>query len=316
MSKPKTATITATVQFTKYPRQTFDGSSFVILSVHEKGSAKSLTVKGEMMWDDLQDFRSSSPRKEVVFVGKWEDHPKWGKQLKFDGYHEFNAIGAGDINATAMTKFLIDNVDRLGAIGAASILSNRSVDAMVNALEDDPLSLVGLHKTLTNDSVMSLSSKWNRQRALMRTVSFFADFQITGIFPKKIFEEFGEAAVEIVKDNPYILMQKIENIGWKRADEISLKMGIAHSAPVRLRASLVYTLEQKCLQAGHCFMDRSTLVLAGKRLIKVATFRLDEVLDELLSTGDEVVQEEERIYLPQFLYVEQKVGEHVKRLLS
>ena len=316
MSKSKTATITATIQFTKYPRQTFDGSSFVILSVHEKDSAKSLTVKGEMMWDDLQDFRLSTPKKEVVFVGKWEDHPRWGKQLKFEGYHEFNAIGEGEINATAMTKFLTDNVDKLGAIGAASILSNRSVDELVSALEDDPKSLIGVHKTLTDNSVMSLSSKWNRQRALMRTVSFFADFQITGIFPKKIFEEFGEESIEIVKDDPYILIQKIENIGWKRADEISLKMGIAHSAPVRLRASLLYTLEQKCLQAGHCFMDRNSLVLAGKKLIKVATFRLDELLDELLSAGDKVVKEEERIYLPKFLYVEQKVSDHIKRLVS
>ena len=311
-----TDTVTATVEFVKYPRQTFSGSSFVILVVHEKGSAKSLTVKGEMMWDDLEDYRISFPKKEVIFTGKWEDHPKWGKQLKFDGYHEFNAIGAGDINATAMTKFLTESVDRLGAIGAASILANRSVDELVSALEDDPLLLVGLHKTLTHNSVMVLSAKWNRQRALMRTVSFFADFQITGIFPKKIFEEFGEASIEVVKDNPYILIQKIENIGWKRADEIALKMGIAHSAPVRMQAALVYTLEQKCLQAGHCFMDRSTLVLAGKRLIRVASFRLDEVLDELLSNGDEVVQEEERIYLPQFLYVEQKVSEHVRRLLS
>ena len=316
MPKSNIDTVTATVQFTKYPRQTFGGSSFVILVVHEKGSAKSLTVKGEMMWDDLQDFRQSNPKKEVIFTGKWEDHPKWGRQLKFDGYHEFNAIGAGDINATAMTKFLVESVDRLGAIGAANILFSRSVDELVSALEDDPLSLVGVHKTLTDDSVMVLSSKWNRQRALMRTISFFADFQITGIFPKKIFEEFGEAAIEIVKDNPYILIQKIENIGWKRADEIALKMGIAHSAPVRLRASLVYTLEQKCLQAGHCFMYRSNLVMAGKRLIKVASFRLGDVLDELLSTGDEVVQEEDRIYLPQFLYVEQKVDEHVRRLLS
>ena len=308
--------ITATVQFTKYPRIAFHGSSFVILSVHEKGSAKSLTVKGEMMWDDLQDFRLSTPKKEIVFVGKWEDHPKWGKQLKFDGYHEFNAIGEGDINVTALTRFLTDNVDGLGAIGAASVLSDYPVDVVVKALEHDPQSLIGAHKTLTDNAVMQLSSKWNRQRELMRTVSFFADFQITGIFPKKIFEEFGEASVEIVKDDPYILIQKIENIGWKRADEIALKMGIAHSAPVRLRASLVYTLEQKCLQAGHCFMDRSSLVLAGKKLIKVASFRLDEVLYDLLSTGDKVVQEEERIYLPQFLYVEQKVSDHIKRLLS
>ena len=316
MPRSNIATVIATVQFTKYPRQEFAGSSFVILTVREKDSAQSLTVKGEMMWDDLQDFRSSFPKKEVVFTGKWEDHPKWGRQLKFEGYHEFNAIGEGDINATAMTKFLVENVDKLGAIGAANILSIYPVDEMVRLLEDDPLLLVGVHKTLTNDSVMTLASKWSRQRALMRTVSFFADFQITGIFPKKIFEELGEGSVEIVKDDPYILIQKIENIGWKRADEIALKMGIAHSAPVRLRASLLYTLEQKCLQAGHCFMDRDSLVLAGKKLIKVAGFRLGEELDKLLNNGERVVQEEERIYLPKFLYVEQKVSDHIKRLVS
>ena len=93
MPRSKTDTITATVQFVKYPRIAFDGASFVILSVHEKGSAKSLTVKGEMMWDDLQDFRRF--KKEVIFVGKWEDHPKWGKQLKFDGYHEVQRYWGG-----------------------------------------------------------------------------------------------------------------------------------------------------------------------------------------------------------------------------
>ena len=63
-------------------------------------------------------------------------------------------------------------------------------------------------------------------------------------------------------------------------------------------------------------MDRESLVKAAKKLIKVAGHRIDEVLGELLDDGEKVIQEETRIYLPQFLYVEQKVSDHVKRMLS
>lgn len=308
--------VTATIQFIKFPRSAFTGSSFVILSVREKDSARATTVKGEIMWEDLQDYYQSDPRKEVIFTGKWEEHPKWGKQLKFEGYHEFNAISAGEINSTALSKFFIDNISGLGAVGASNIMLDAPVDELVRILEEDPKQLIGLHSKIDQKVALHLSTTWNNERALMRCISFFADFQITGVFPRKIFEEFGESAVETVKDNPYILIDKIENIGWKRADEIAIKMGIAHSAPVRMSAALLHSLKQMCLQAGHCFMDRESLVKAAKKLIKVAGYRIDVVLGELLEAGEKVIQEEDRIYLPQFLYVEQKVEEYVKRMIS
>ena len=307
--------LTATVDFVLFPRGPFEDSTFVIMAVREKGSHAKQTVKGEILWSDLSEYIER--KREITFTGEWETHHKYGKQLKFTGYHEFTAISGDDINPSAMAKFITENCDGIGSVGATEMIINAGgVGKLVEMLEEGAQQqLLLLHARLDDRLAIHLSDRWIRQRNLMKTISFFADFEITGVFPRKIFEAFGEAAVEIVKEDPYILIDEVENIGFKRADEIALKMGIARTAPVRMKAAVIFTIQESCYKAGNCFMYEAILLQACKKLTKVPSYRIGEALEELLEDGEKVEKDGLRIYLPEFLHTEIEVGEYIKRML-
>ena len=54
----------------------------------------------------------------------------------------------------------------------------------------------------------------------------------------RIFKTYGADAVEVMTENPYRLVRDIRGIGFKTADAIAMKLGIAKTAPIRVRAGI------------------------------------------------------------------------------
>ncbi len=117
-----------------------------------------------------------------------------------------------------------------------------------------------------------------------------------------------------MQENPYRLADDIWGIGFKTADTIAEKMGIEKDRFIRLRSGILYTLN-KLSENGHCYAVREQLIQAAVQLLEVEEAELEITLDEMLRT-EEVIREEEAIYLPPFFFSETGCAKRLLKLLA
>ena len=73
---------------------------------------------------------------------------------------------------------------------------------------------------------------------------FLSEYGITSRFAVRIFEEYGNKMYDILKTNPYKLAEDITGIGFRAADAIAAKVGIAPDSDFRVCAAILYALQQ------------------------------------------------------------------------
>ena len=85
----------------------------------------------------------------------------------------------------------------------------------------------------------------------------------------RIFKTYGNDAVQVMAENPYRLARDIRCIGFRTADAIAARLGIAPDAMIRLRAGLNYALLEGSGE-GHCGLPTAELLRLAGELLAVA----------------------------------------------
>lgn len=75
-------------------------------------------------------------------------------------------------------------------------------------------------------------------------VAFLTPHGITANRAVQFYREYGNKAMEIVKNHPYRLCE-IDGIGFRTADRIALNMGVSRLSPERVDEGILYTLKEQ-----------------------------------------------------------------------
>ena len=124
-------------------------------------------------------------------------------------------------------------------------------------------------------------------KANEETILFFLNNGISMDICHKIVATLGYNAVERVKENPYILMDKIERFGFIKNDAFALRLGIERHSQIRLRAVTLYVLKEVLYSTGDSYTDINILY---DQIIKY--LRDDEPLNKNLFINSLTVKEE------------------------
>lgn len=109
-----------------------------------------------------------------------------------------------------------------------------------------------------------------------------------------------EKCVAAIAQNPFELAYQVDYFGFARADEVRKAMGIAHDAPLRIEAGLLFELKSYG-DDGNMFgaTDFVRETAGGKRL-DVSTAQIVAALDRMASDHRLVFDARARAYLPCF----------------
>jgi len=189
----------------------------------------------------------------VVFEGKYEKTPKWGMQLKVAKYRPDL-----ELDAYGLMRFLATS-KRFKGVGdtRARELVDRFGDDFDRVVVDSPERLTVV-RGITLEVARGIREEWLRRRQQAHAIAFLAAYELTPHQVDKLLEAFGDEAVEVVKNNPYVLMEKVDGFGFRRADEVALKTGVDRDNPHRIRAGLLYAV-QKAAEDGHTCTSRDDL---------------------------------------------------------
>ncbi|SDX63082.1 exodeoxyribonuclease V alpha subunit [Thiocapsa roseopersicina] len=89
-----------------------------------------------------------------------------------------------------------------------------------------------------------VTSAWAEQKVIREIMVFLQSHGVGTARAVRIYKTYGDAAVEKVRENPYRLALDIWGIGFKTADAIAERLGIARDAPIRAQAGVRHVLQE------------------------------------------------------------------------
>ena len=159
--------------------------------------------------------------------------------------------------------------------------------------------------------VEKIKERWEKQKDIKNVMLFLQQYGVSTAYAAKIYRQYGKESIEKVKDNPYRLADDIWGIGFKTADGIASKMGYENNDIRRCKSGLLYTLNELS-NDGHVYAVEEQLVESAKKLLEADEEPIREALKEMLASED-LIEENEAIYLPPFYHSERGTA---KKLLS
>lgn len=249
-----------------------------------------------------------SAGENIRLEGRFIVHLKYGEQFKADMIYPILPH-----QTTEIIDYLITHINNIGPARAKAIVAKFG-QATFDIIEHKPDLLVGI-KNISVKLANDISNSFNEQHAQRNTYIYFNSLGISYNQCKKIIEKYGANALQYVKANPYALIEDIQGIGFKIADNIGFRLGIAKDSKLRIRAGVVYILQEAQL-TGHTFLPKTDVLTKTAEILSLDNEKIEQVIPEMqLKT---VIKQEKHvdnyyIYLMEYYKAEVFVS---KRLLE
>lgn len=223
----------------------------------------------------------AAPGESITAWGSWTRHAAHGEQFK--ALYTERTMPSG---AAAIYDYLSSGVIKgIGPATAALIVGKFGDDAFA-VLRDHPEKLAAL-RGISRNKAEELSAAFRRQTGMRALMEYLAGAGIAPIFALRLYSAYGDEALDMVRDNPYILSGVRVGATFAQADALALANGVEADDPQRIAAALLFELRHNS-DNGHCFLPVDKLTTATAQLIGVEYERVGEGLDILLDSGDVV----------------------------
>ncbi|MEO6776488.1 MAG: ATP-dependent RecD-like DNA helicase [Kofleriaceae bacterium] len=233
-------------------------------------TAGEVTVVGKLMGVD-----EGMP---LRLTGTWEVDKKWGRQFKVTEYELLTPKTKAGIE-----KFLGSKVFAgIGPSLAKRIVEKFGTDTL-DVIEKAPARLTEVIG-IGGQRAKTIAKVFADQRDIQDVLVFLYGVGVSGAFAARIVKRYGKDAVRVVKQNPYRLAHEVWGIGFRTADSIAGKLGIARDAPERLEAGLLHALETSVEDGNVHFPDEEVMARAAE-LLGIAVDQLPPRLAGLEASG-------------------------------
>ncbi len=161
---------------------------------------------------------------------------------------------------------------------------------------------------------LEIRESWMKQKALHSIMLFLHQHGISSSRALRIYKIYGDEAQAVLQENPYRMAQDIRGIGFKTADDIAYRLGVANDAPERLKAGLLHVLETAA-QNGHCCFPEAKTLEKALELLGASDELVRSQIDPLIE-GSQIERHGEFLYLPPLRAAEQSIAASVKALAA
>lgn len=225
----------------------------------------------------------AAPGESLTAWGSWVRHASHGEQFKAE--HTERTMPSG---ADAIFDYLSSRVIRgIGPATAALIVSKFGDDSL-NVLRDHPEKLATL-RGISQKKAEEISVAFRRQTGMRMLMEFLGGAGLAPVLALRLYRWYGDEAMDVLRDNPYILASTQIGASFAEADALALSQGMEGDSPQRVAAAIVFELRHNA-DNGHCFLPVNKLTDATCQLIGVEPEQVEEGLEMLLDSG-EVIQE-------------------------
>ena len=246
---------------------------------------------------------------DVRAYGQFTIHPTYGQQFKAAAVEQLLPQTASGMEAYLATG----NIKGIGKKRAKTIVETFGVSTF-QVIEENPAMLAQI-KGITYEKAMEIGASFAEKGAQRNTIMYLQALGLTLGQCEKIYKRYEARAVEIVKNNPYVLARDVFGIGFKIADGIAARIGIATHSPHRIFAGICHVLIEG-LGEGHVCLPRESLIGRAVDLLELDMSEVENQLLQMQVDGDikqDKVGDLTLIYLAAYYHAETYIA---RRLLE
>jgi exodeoxyribonuclease V alpha subunit len=203
-----------------------------------------------------------NPGESLKLTGKWVHNKRFGEQFQVETFEV-------TVPATLLgiQKYLASGLIQ----GIGPIMSERIVEKFglhtLEIIEKTPERLSEV-EGIGPKRISMITKAWEEQKEIKEIMIFLQGHGVSAAYSAKIYKQYGNQSIEIVRENPYRLAHDIYGIGFITADKIAQNLGIDRNSLIRAKAGLLYVLNQ-LTEEGHVYYPENQLIHKAKEILNV-----------------------------------------------
>ena len=240
------------------------------------GAGEPVTVVGCMP--------GAAPGEGLAVHGTWGRHASYGEQFQAQIVERRVPVGV-----KAIQEYLASGaIKGVGASTARRLVAEFGEDTLT-VLEEHPEYLTRI-KGITRKRALQIGEAYRLQMGMRLLLDFLGENGLPLQLGMPLYRRYGDLALDVLRDNPYLLVDEELGVPFSTADALALSLGTDGEDPQRLEAGLLFELAHN-LNNGHAFLPARKLLWAAGQLLGVEEAALADSLDALEHQG-RVVREE------------------------
>lgn len=224
---------------------------------------------------------------EFEFFGTWGKHPQYGPQFKIE-----RSVPLRPTSGPAIERYLASGMIKGIGPKTASKIVEKFGDKTLDILDANPQRLIEV-PSIGAKKVDGIIESWKEQRGVANVMMFLSQHNISPLFATRIYKFYGADAISIVSKDPYRLAVDIQGVGFISADRIARSMGIAADSAERVRAAILFQLQQ-AEDKGHCYVTTQQLIAMLVECLMLPedkiVARLADCINELNDNGNIITE--------------------------
>lgn len=244
-----------------------------------------------------------------LFFGKLVEHEKYGEQFQVDSYERCRPEEKDSI-IEFLTSGLFTGIGEKKAKKIVDVLGKDTLKIII----ENPDNLL-LIPTITKANIDTLHKKLKEYESSYETILYLGELGFSTKDSMLIYNFYKKETQAVINKDIYQLIYDILDINFKKVDTVALKMNIAKNALIRVKAAIIYIMNELSNTYGHSYYYKEELLpLLPKVLtIPITEDEWQEALNSLLNDV-RVVLKDEKIYLAEMYEAETLITKRIRLL--
>ena len=211
----------------------------------------------------------------LMVTGKWSTHSSYGRQFEAEFLERLLPQTSGEILSYLSSRI----IKGIGPKTAARIVQHFG-DETLTIMEREPQRLAEV-PGISRQKARAIGEEFRLRIGMRQLMEFFTLHQLPAELAIRTYKLYGDNAVELLYDDPYLLMDEGLEAPFGAVDRFAIELGISGEDKRRVKAGILFELNYN-LTAGHCFLPQDKLIAATAQLLSVDSDTVSLCLDRLL----------------------------------
>ena len=248
----------------------------------------------------------------LMVTGKWSNHPSFGRQFEAEFLERMMPQTSMEILSYLSSRI----IKGIGPKMAARIVEHFG-DETLTVMEREPQRLAEV-SGISREKARLIGEEFHQRVGMRALMEFFALHQLPAELAVRTYKMYGETTVELLYDDPYLLMDEGLDAPFGAVDRFAIELGVAGDDPRRVEAGILFELRYN-LTAGHAFLPEEKLINATAQLLSIGIETVSDGISRLLE-ADRLVRSFLAgitvCYLPELYEAETNCTERLLELAS
>ena len=211
----------------------------------------------------------------LMVTGKWSSHPSYGKQFEAEFLERLMPQ-----TTTEILQYLSSRAIKGIGPKIASRIVEHFGDQTLVVMEREPMRLAEV-SGISDAKALAIGEEFRLQFGMRHLMEFFALHHLPAELAVRTYKVYGESTVELLYDDPYLLMDEGLDGPFGAVDRFAIELGVDADDPRRIEAGILFELRYN-LSAGHSFLPEDKLAAATAQLLNVDNATVRDRIDRLL----------------------------------